>query len=190
MVARSARAGAARDRDARRRSRVCAGRRHGRHGLHLVASRDDPAQQRADQPQHARSGARQNGVTRYLYTSSCLRLSRSSSRPTPPSRALKEDDAYPAQPQDALRLGEADHRAAVHALPRGLRHRDAHRPLPQHLRPARHVGRRPREGAGGDVPQGRDREADRRSPRSRSGATASRRGRSATSTTASRASRG
>ena len=34
-----------------------------------------------------------------------------------------------------LRLGEAHHRAAVHALPRGLRHRDADRPLPQHLRP-------------------------------------------------------
>ena len=80
----------------------------------------------------------------------------------PTSTPLTEEDAYPAQPQDALRLGEAGHRAALQVLPRGLRPRDAHRALPQHLRPARHLGRRPREGPGRHVPQGRHRQADRR----------------------------
>ena len=64
---------------------------------------------------------------------------------------------------------------------------DARRPLPQRLRPARHVGRRPREGAGGDLPQGHRRRSSPASTRSRSGATASRRGASCTSTTASTA---
>ncbi len=70
------------------------------------------------------------------------------------------------------------------ALPRRLRHRDARRPLPQRLRAARHVRRWPREGARCDLPQGRAGEALRRPTRSRSGATASRRGASCTSTTA------
>ena len=53
-----------------------------------------------------------------------------------------------------LRLGEAVQRAHVPPLPRGLRPRHPRRPLPQRLRPARHLRRRPREGAGRDLPQG------------------------------------
>ena len=60
-----------------------------------------------------------------------------------------------------LRLGEALLRADVPALPRGLRPRDAGRALPQRLRAARHLRRRPREGARGDLPQGRRGEARR-----------------------------
>ena len=138
---------------------------------------------------HTLEAARQNGVERYLYTSSaCVYPEyRQTDADVVP---LKEEDAYPGAAAGRLRLGEADHRAALPALPRGLRHRHAHRPLPQHLRTARHLGRRAREGAGGAVPQGRDGQAHRRDTRSRSGATASRRARSATSTTASRASCG
>ena len=83
-----------------------------------------------------------------------------------------------------LRLGEAVQRAHVPPLPRGLRHRHPRRPLPQRLRPARHLRRRPREGAGRDLPQGHRRQALAASTRSRSGATASRPARSCTSTTA------
>ena len=38
---------------------------------------------------------------------------------------------------------------------------DAGRPLPQRLRAARHLGRRAREGAGRDLPQGRSRRSSR-----------------------------
>ena len=67
----------------------------------------------------------------------------------------------------------------------GLAH--ARRPLPQRLRPARHLGRRPREGARRHLPQGDRRPSSPASTRSRSGATASRPAASCTSTTASRA---
>ena len=63
---------------------------------------------------------------------------------------------------------------------------DARGALPQRLRPARHVRRRAREGAGRDLPQGDRGQAQRASTRSRSGATASRRGASCTSTIASK----
>ena len=61
-----------------------------------------------------------------------------------------------------LRVGEALLGAHVPELPRRLRDRDARGPVPQRLRAARHVRRRAREGAGGDLPQGRDGEAHRR----------------------------
>ena len=61
------------------------------------------------------------------------------------------------------------------------------RPVPQRLRAAWHLGRRPRKGAGRDLPQG-DRGQVTASTRSKSGATATRPAASCTSTTASRAS--
>ena len=135
---------------------------------------------------HTLEAARQNGVQRYLYTSSACVYPEYRQTETDVA-AAEGGGRVPGRPAGRLRLGEAHHRAALPALHRGLRHRDAHRPLPQHLRPARHLGRRPREGAGGAVPQDRDREAERQPVRSRCGATASRRAPSATSTTASRA---
>ena len=68
----------------------------------------------------------------------------------------------PGAARGRVRLGEALLGAHVPALPRRLRHRDARRPLPQRLRAARHVRRRPREGAGRDLPEGRARAADGR----------------------------
>ena len=136
---------------------------------------------------HTIEAARLNGVERYLYTSSaCVYPEhlQMDADVTP----LREEDAYPANPQDAYGWEKLIIGAALRVLPRRVRPRDARRPLPQHLRALRHVRRRPREGS-------RRRCAARslrRSPaaRSRSGETASRPARSATSTTASRASTG
>ena len=136
---------------------------------------------------HTLEAARENGVRRYLYTSSACVYPEYRQVDTN-VEPLREEHAYPAAPQDAYGWEKLDHRAALRALRRGLRSGDAHRALPQHLRAVGHLGRRPREGARGALPQGRGREAVRATRRSRSGATASRRDRSATSTTASRAS--
>ena len=100
---------------------------------------------------------------------------------------LREAGRLSGHARGRLRLGEAVQRADVPPLPRGLRAGDAGRSLSQRLRPARHLGRRPREGAGRDLPQGRDAPRSPATTRSRSGATASRREASCTSTTASRA---
>ena len=136
---------------------------------------------------HTLDAARINGVQRYLYSSSaCIypeyRQTETDVMP------LKESDAYPAQPQDAYGWEKLFTERLCTYYADEYSMRDTHRPLPQHLRAVRHVRRRPREGAGGDLPQGRAGRGRRRA--SRSGATASRRGRSATSTTASRASTG
>ena len=70
---------------------------------------------------------------------------------------LREEDAYPAQPQDAYGWEKLVTEKLCEYYSERLRPGDADRPLPQHLRPARHLRRRPREGAGGDVPQDRRR---------------------------------
>ena len=98
--------------------------------------------------------------------------------------ALKEEDAYPAMPEDGYGWEKLFSRAHVPPLPRGLRPRDARRPLPQRLRPARHLGRRPRESPGRDLPQGDPGASSPASTRSRSGATATRPAASCTSTIA------
>ena len=59
-----------------------------------------------------------------------------SSRPTHDVTPLKEEDAYPAQPQDAYGWEKlVTERLCIHYA-RGLRHGDADRPVPQHLWPA------------------------------------------------------
>ena len=102
-----------------------------------------------------------NGVERYLYTSSaCIYPEYLPERRRRHAAAARRTPTRPSRRTPTA--GRSCHRAPVPALPRGLRPRDADRALPQHLRPARHLGRRPREGAGGDVPQGRAGQADRR----------------------------
>ena len=104
--------------------------------------------------------ARVNGVNRLLYTSSaCVypEYRQDEADVTP----LAEEHAYPAQPQDAYGWEKLISERLCIYYRAGLRARDAHRALPQHLRAGRDVGRRTREGAGGAVPQDRDREADR-----------------------------
>ena len=88
---------------------------------------------------HTLEAARQNGVSRYLYTSSaCVYPEyRQTDADVEP---LEEEDAYPAQPQDAYGWEKLiTERLCLHYA-RGLRDGDAHRPLPQHLRPARARG--------------------------------------------------
>ena len=136
---------------------------------------------------HMIEAARQNGVEPISLHLVGLHLSRV------PAAVAEVDAAQgggrlSGRPRRRLRLGEALLRAAVPALLGGLRPGDAGRAVPQHLRPARHLRRRPREVAGGDLPQ--DRAGAATATRSRSGATASRRAPTATSTTASRASTG
>ena len=124
------------------------------------------------------------GVERFFFASSAC-VYAADKQTDPDVTALGEERRLSGDARGRLRLGEALQRAHVPALPRGLRPRDARRPLPQRLRPARHLGRRPREGAGRDLPQGRSRRSSPARTRSRSGATASRRAASCTSTTAS-----
>ena len=115
-------------------------------------------QQLADQPAHASRRRGQHGVKRYLYSSSaCVypEYLQTDADVTP----LREEDAYPAQPQDAYGWEKLFDRAAVPVLHRRVRDRDPHRPLPQHLRAERHLRRRAREGAGGDLPR-RSREVE------------------------------
>ena len=134
---------------------------------------------------HLLIAGRDEGVKRHFYSSSACVYNvdlQQRLRRDRPARGGRLSGAA----RGRLRLGEALLGAHVPELPRRLRHRDARRPLPQRLRAARDVRRRPREGAGGDLPQGRRGEAHRPSTRSRSGETASRRAASCTSTIASR----
>ena len=102
---------------------------------------------------HTLDAARENGAKRYLYTSSaCVypEYRQTDANVTP----LKEEDAYPAQPQDAYGWEKlVTERLCTHYR-EDYGTGDAHRALPQHLRPAGHLGWRPREGAGSVVPQG------------------------------------
>ena len=116
-----------------------------------------------------------------------LRLCRRASRPRRRRGRAQEADAYPAMPEDGYGWEKLFSERHVPALRRGLRPRHPRGPLPQRLRPARHLDRRSREGAGGDLPQGDRGAASAATTRSRSGATASRPAASSTSTTASRA---
>ena len=114
-----------------------------------------------------------------------LRLRAPTSRRSADVTALKEDDAYPAMPEDGYGWEKLFSERMCRHFREDFGLDDARRPLPQRLRPARHLRRRPREGAGGDLPQGGRGEALRATTRSRSGATASRPAASCTSTTAS-----
>ena len=160
------------------------GGRHGRHGLH----RDPQGRVHAvgaDQHAHA-GGGRDAGVERFFYSSSACVYNGDKQTRADVTRAQGRG-RLSGDAGGRLRLGEAVQRAHVPPFPRGLRPRDARGALPQRLRPAWHLRRRPREGAGRDLPQGDRRASSRASTRSRSGATASRRARSCTSTTASTA---
>ncbi len=162
-----------------------AGGRHGRHGLHLEQPRRRSC---TTTPSSTSTRSRPPGCT--ASSGTCTAPRRASTRSTCRSRRRRHAAArggrLPGEAPGRLRLGEADLGAPLRVLHGRARHGDAHRPLPQRLRTLRDVRRRPREGAGGAVPQGRAGASP--AARSRSGETASRRAPSATSTTASRAS--
>ena len=114
---------------------------------------------------HMLQAAQQHGVERYFYSSSACVYAADKQTDTAHHRA-EGVRRLPGDARGRLRLGEAVHRADVPALPRGLRPADPGGPLPQRLRPARHLDRRPGEGAGGGLPQDRHRR-DHRQPRDR-----------------------
>ena len=137
---------------------------------------------------HMLVAARDAGTKRFFYSSSAC-VYDGSKQQTADVTALKEADAYPAEPEDGYGWEKLFSERMCRHFREDFGLADPRRPLPQRLRPARHVGRRPREGARRDLPQGRPGQAERRPRRSRSGATASRRAASCTSTTASAARR-
>ncbi len=109
---------------------------------------------------HTIEAAREHGVKRYLYSSSaCVYpeyLQTDAER-----QAAQGGGRLPGPAAGRLRLGEADHREPVPLLHATSTARDADRPLPQHLRPVRHLRRRPREGPGGALPEDRQGRAGR-----------------------------
>ena len=110
---------------------------------------------------HMLQAAREAGVERYFYSSSACVYAADKQTDTDVT-ALKEDDAYPAMPEDGYGWEKLfSERMCRHFREDfGLDHPG--RALPQRLRPARHLGRRPREGAGRDLPQDRRGRAHRR----------------------------
>ncbi len=135
---------------------------------------------------HLLMAGRDEGVKRHFYSSSAcvynIELQRLSE-----VTALKEEDAYPALPEDGYGWEKLFSERMC---------RNFHDDYGIETRVARYhnvygpygtYDRRAGEGAGRDLPQGRRGQARRRRTRSRSGATASRRGASCTSTTASTA---
>ena len=159
--------------------------RHGRHGLHRELPRRVPAQ-------HPRQHAPDRGVLSRRRLALLLLLVGLRLQHGPPEVArghrAQGVRRLPGDGRARLRLGEAHLRDVLPGVLGGARARDPHRALPQHLRPERHLVRRPREGARGDVAQGARGASTPATCGSRSGATAPRRARSATSTTASTAS--
>ena len=82
---------------------------------------------------------------------------RPTSRPTQHVTALKEEDAYPAMPEDGYGWEKLFSERMCRHFREDFGLHDARRALPQRLRPPRHLRRRPREGPRGDLPQGRSR---------------------------------
>ena len=96
---------------------------------------DDLAQQRADQRRTCSRRPARTASKRFLYTSSAC-IYPMYLQHEPDVTPLKEEDAYPADPEDGYGWEKLYSRAALPVLPRRLRPGDPGRALPQHLRPA------------------------------------------------------
>ncbi len=102
---------------------------------------------------HMIESAWRAGAKRYFFSSSACAYNVELQK-SPDVRALKESDAYPAMAERGYGWEKlmSEMFCQEYWAERGLR--DAHRPLPQRLRPLGHLGWRPREGPRGDLPQG------------------------------------
>ena len=109
---------------------------------------------------HMLEAARNHGVQRFFYSSSACVYNGDKQKDVK-NPGLKEEDAYPALAEDGYGWEKLFQRADVPALPRGFRHRDARGAVPQRVRPAGHLGRRPGEGSRGHLPQGDRGQAER-----------------------------
>ena len=132
---------------------------------------------------HMVEAAWRAGAKRYFYSSSACAYNTDLQK-DPHVRALKESDAYPGDGRARLRLGEARLRDVLPGVLGRARHGHLHRPLPQRLRPLRHLDGRPREGPRRHRAQGAGGDRVQERARSTSGATARRPAASCTSTTA------
>ena len=99
--------------------------------------------------------------------------------------AFKEEDAYPALPEDGYGWEKLFSDACA-GIPRGLRAPNARRAIPQRLRSPRNLQWRARKSTGRDLSQGHRGQTEQQNTKSKSGATANRRAASCISTTASR----
>ncbi len=127
------------------------GRRHGRHGLHRALPHRVPPH---GPHQHPHDRGRPEGRRRPLLLL-LLRL-RLQHRPAE-GRLLAGPQGIrrlPGHGRTRLRLGEALLGDGLPGILGRARPQDGHRPVPQRLRPPRHLGRRARESPGRAVPQG------------------------------------
>lgn len=110
---------------------------------------------------HLLLAAKELGAKRFFFASSACVYAASKQNHTRLEDGLRETDAYPAMPEDGYGWEKAVQRTHVPALSGRFRRRGAYRPLPQRLRAARHVGRRPRKSTRGDVPESHSSETGR-----------------------------
>ena len=102
---------------------------------------------------HMIEAAYRAGAQRYFFSSSACAYN-TDLQQDPNVRALKESDAYPAMAERGYGWEKLMSRDVLPGILGRARPEDRHRPLPQRLRPVRHLGRRPREGPGRHLPQG------------------------------------
>ncbi len=102
---------------------------------------------------HMLIAAREAGVGRYFYSSSAC-VYNADKQKSADVVALKEEDAYPAMPEDGYGWEKLFSERIVPAFPRGFWRADPRCALSQRLWPARHMGRRSRKGSSGNLPQG------------------------------------
>ena len=102
---------------------------------------------------HMIEAAYRAGARRYFYSSSaCAYNTAAAGRPQRPrAQGIRR---LPGHGRARLRLGKAHQRDVLPGILGRARHENLHRPLPQRLWPARHLGRRPGKGPGGHLPQG------------------------------------
>ena len=102
---------------------------------------------------HMIEAAYRAGARRYFFSSLRLRLQHPAAAgpERPRAQGIRR---LPGDGRARLRLGEADSRNVLPGILGRARHEDRHRPLPQRLWPARHLGRRTRKGPRRHLPQG------------------------------------
>ena len=103
---------------------------------------------------HMLEASKQNGVQKFLFSSSACVYAQYKQK-TAGRRSAEGRGRVSGRSRAGLWLGEAVRRGTLPLLLSRLQVRDAHRALPQRLRPAGHVRRRQGEGSGGDFAQSR-----------------------------------
>ena len=102
---------------------------------------------------HMIEAAYRAGAQRYFFSSSACAYNTELQK-DPNVRALEGIRCLPGDGRARLRLGEARQRDVLPGILGGARHEDRIARFHNVYGPLRHLGRRPRESAGGDVPQG------------------------------------